>query len=311
MKRLFISLLLLTLAAPLWAAEPLKLGVLLIEDAVPLYLAENEGYYTDENLDVELVPFLSALERDAALTAGAIDGAITDPVGALLFDKGRGEIKITSLCLGKTPAEGVFAILSAPGSSITTPESLKNVEIAVSSATIIEYVTDRLLADQGLRPEEIQKIEVKKMPIRMQMLLSGSVQAATLPEPLASIAAGKGAKIVITDASSNESLSQTVIVFKSTVLKDRKSEVSRFFKAYRRSVEAINSDPEKYRNLFVEKGRIPPFLAEQYAIPNYPLPAPYSRTLYTPVIQWLTEKNLVNSVPYESMVADDFMAAAN
>ena len=308
MKKIIVSLLLLTIAAPIWGAEPLRIGVLLIEDAVPLYLAERENYYVDENLEVVLVPFLSALERDAALTAGAIDGAITDPVGALLFDRGRGEIKITSLCLGKTAPEGVFAILVAPKSTITTVDGLKNVEIAVSNATIIEYVTDRLLENQGFKPDEIKKIDVKKMPIRMQMLLSGSVQAATLPEPLASIAAGKGARVMITDGSGRESLSQTVIVFRSRVLRDRKSEVAHFFKAYSRSIEAINGDPEKYRGLFVEIGRIPPFLAETYSIPAYPLPATFSKTLYDPVIDWLTSKNLVDSATYESMVANDFMA---
>ena len=175
-------------------------------------------------------------------------------------------------------------------------------------ATIIEYVTDRLLEDQGFRPEEIKKIDVKKMPIRMQMLLSGAVQAATLPEPLASIAAGKGARVLITDGSSRESLSQTVIVFRSRVLNDRKPEVARFFRAYGRSIEAINRDPEKYRSLFVEIGRIPPFLAEKYTIPVYPLPAPFSKTLYDPIIEWLTAKNLVDSIAYGSMVADDYMA---
>ena len=308
MKKPLFILLLIVIAAPVCAAQSLKLGVLLIEDSVPFYLAEKERFFVDENLEVELVPFLSALERDSALTARAIDGAITDPVGALLFDKGRGDIKITSLCLGKSPEEGIFAILAAPKSGITTIEELKNVEIAVSNATIIEYVTDRLLENQGFKPEEIRKIEVKKMPIRMQMLLSGSVQAATLPEPLASIAAGKGARILITDGSSTESLSQTVIVFRSEVLTERRAEIAGFFKAYKRSVEAINNNPEKYRSLFVEKGRIPPFLAEKYTIPTYPTPVPYPKSLYDPVIAWLTAKNLVGDVAYGSMVATGFMA---
>jgi len=305
---MLFSFLMFIIAAPLYASEPLNIGVLLIEDSVPFYLADQQGFYTEEGLEVELVPFLSALERDSALTAGAIDGAITDPVGALLFDRGRGNIKITSLCLGETPAEGIFAILATPKSNIETIEQLKNIEIAVSNATIIEYITDRLLEEQGFKADEIKKIEVKKMPIRMQMLLSGSVEAATLPEPLASIAAGKGAKIIISDDSSQESLSQTVIVFQQEVLTERKAEIVRFFKAYKRSVEAINSDPEKYRSLFVEKGRIPPFLAETYVIPTYPTPAPFSKSLYDPVIQWLTDKGLVKDIPYASMVATDFMA---
>ena len=141
----------------------------------------------------------------------------------------------------------------------------------------------------------------------MQMLLSGSVQAATLPEPLASIAAGKGAKILLTDAVGSTSLSQTVIIFRADVLTKRKLEIAGFFQAYTHGVQAINENPERYRTLFVEKGRIPPFLAQSYPIPAYPLPEPFSESLYEPIITWLTKKQLVEDVPYEAMVAADFM----
>jgi NitT/TauT family transport system substrate-binding protein len=305
----YLLLLLLLAAAPAFAAKPLKLGVLLIEDSVPLYIAEQDGLYAAEGVEVELVPFLSALERDSALTAGAIDGAITDPVGAILFDKGRGNFKITSICLGKTPEEGLFALLSSPKSAINSVDGLKGVEIAVSNATIIEYVTDRLLEERGFAEDEIKKIEVKKMPIRMQMLLSDSVKAATLPEPLASIAASKGAHLLLTDKDSKESLSQTVILFSSDALDTKKSEVAAFFAAYEKAVAAVNADPEKYRPLFVEKGRIPPFLATTYPIPVFPTPEPFSRELYEPVIKWLVAKELAEPVSYEQMVSTDFMAA--
>ena len=289
------------------AAESLKIGLLQIEDSVPFYVAEKEGFFNQENVRVELVPFLSALERDSALAAGAIDGAISDPIGALLLDKGRGLLKITSLGLGKTSAEGVFAILAAPSSEIHTLDDLKGVEIAVSNSTIIEYVTDRLLEQQGFSPEEITKVEVKKMPIRMQMLLSGSVQAATLPEPLSSIAAGKGARVLIRDADLDQSLSQTVVVISTEALNSRKAAVRSLFKAYRRAVEAINDDPESYRPLVVEKGRIPPFLAGKYPIAVYPSPEPFSRDLFEPAASWLVDKGLIETITYEDIVATDFL----
>lgn len=300
-----LSVLLLTCSA---AAESLKIGLLQIEDSVPFYVAEQLGYFDEEHIQVELVPFLSALERDSALTAGAIDGAISDPIGALLLDGGRGLIKITSLGLGKTSAEGVFAILAAPASKIETIDDLKGVEIAVSNATIIEYVTDRLLEAEGFSPEEIRKVEVKKMPIRMQMLLSGSVQAATLPEPLSSIAAGKGARVLISDADLDHSLSQTVVIMRSKVLSEEKESVQALFRAYGRAVEAINSNPEQFRSLVVEKGRIPPFMADSYPIAVYPAPEPFSQDLFDPAAHWLAEKGLTERINYEDIVATDFLA---
>lgn len=305
MKRSLIIIWLLALSVSAAVAQPLRIGVLLIEDSVPLYVAEQEKFFARENLEVELVPFLSALERDSALTAKAIDGAVSDPVGAILLDKGRGIIQITSLCLGKTPAEGVFAILAAPKSDITSVDDLKNTAIAVSNATIIDYVTDRLLEARGFTPEEIKTIEVKKMPIRMQMLLSNAVQAATLPEPLASIAAARGGRIIISDAASETSLSQTVMIFRKNVLQQRSRDVKAFFRALGAGVDAINQSPEKYRPLFIDKARIPPFLAKTYIIPEYPQPAAFDRSLYQPVITWLKEKKLSSELAYETMVAAD------
>ncbi len=309
MKTFLLLFTALLLAFPAAAADQLKIGLLLIEDSIPFWVAEQEGYYQEQGIDVELIPFLSALERDSALTAGAIDAAISDPVGAILFDKGTGRLKITSLGLGKTPAEGVFAILASPKSDITTAKQLKGVEIAVSNSTIIEYVTDKLLENQGFLPGEISKIEVKKMPIRMQMLLSNSVAAATLPEPLASIAAAKGAKVILKDSSTHQSLSQTVIIFRTEFLTQKKVTVQKFFKAYGDAVRSINADPEKFRPLFLEKGRIPPFMADSYPIPVYPEPAPFSIDLYQPVIKWLAAKGLVDEIPYKKMVSQDFISA--
>ena len=181
MKQLLWSALFLLTAFPSLAIGSLKIGLLPIEDTVPFYIAEQEEMYVRENLQIELIPFQSALERDSALAAGAIDGAIDDPIGAILFDKGQGRLQITSICLGEKPAEGVFAILAAPGSGLNSVSDLKGVAIAVSNSTIIEYVTDRILLQQGFRTEEIKKLEVVKMPIRMQMLLSGCGASGNTP----------------------------------------------------------------------------------------------------------------------------------
>lgn len=70
---------------------------------------------------------------------------------------------------------------------------------------------------------------------------------------------------------------------------------------------AINEAPEKYRPLFVEKGRIPPFMAADYPIPKYPPPAPFDRIFYEPVIDWLVSKELSANLPYEIMVSTDFL----
>jgi NitT/TauT family transport system substrate-binding protein len=245
-------------------------------------------------LDVEIVKFQSAIERDAALTSGEVNVVLTDPLAVILLRNGGVDVKIVSLCLGKTPQEGVFTILAAPNSSITKLEDLEGKKIAISSNTIIEYVTDRMLGD--LRAE---KIEIKSIPLRLQTLLEGKVDAATLPEPLASLAILKGAKKIISDADLSESVSHTVIVFKSDAMGD----VDKFLAAYDEAVEQINANPAKYRQKFLEIGRVPKPLAESYKMPKYPKSEVFPREFYEGYLEWATQKKLIEeSIPYEEAV---------
>ena len=77
-------------------------------------------------------------------------------------------------------------------------------EIGVSQGTIIEYVTERLLAAEGLSADEIMTIPVPKIPDRMALLASGELVAATLPDPLGALAVQSGAMVVLDDSAHPE-----------------------------------------------------------------------------------------------------------
>ena len=70
----------------------IKFGVLPVVDTLPLLVADDEGFFEQENIDIEIIPFNSALERDAALQAGEINGYFADPLSAILMIAGRGAI---------------------------------------------------------------------------------------------------------------------------------------------------------------------------------------------------------------------------
>ena len=132
------------------APEKLKIGILPVEDIMPSVVAVENGYFAQENIDVELVRFQSAVEQGNAMQSGQLDGMITDlVVSTLLKDSGQ-DLKVTSITLGSTPEEGRFGIVAAPKSGIATLEDLKGKEVGISNNSIIEYVTDGLLEDGGI-----------------------------------------------------------------------------------------------------------------------------------------------------------------
>ena len=279
----------------------LRVGLLPIVDALPMYVAEAEGYFQESGLEVELTLFASALERDAALQAGQLDLELNDLVSVALLNKDGDRVRAIRLAYRGNPALPMMQVLAAPNSSIKTAADLKNVPIAVSGNTVIEYSTDRLLESAGLSPAEIQKTEVTKIPVRAEMLAKGQVQAATLPEPMASLAVQQGARRVVDDGQSGIGLS--VITARKEIIAGRSSQVRSFLKAYELGVDAIALAPESYRALFVDKAKIPDSLRGSLPVPGYPRAQVPTREDVSAVMAWAVRKGLLaRETSYEATV---------
>jgi len=286
-------------------APVIKLGLLPIVDNLPFWVAEQEGFFAAEGIQVELVSFESAMERDAALTAGQIDGALGDVLALAALNSGGTKARAVSIGQGVTPEEGRFALLSAPNSGITSPEQLKGVEIAMSLNSIIEYVADQLLANEGFKPEEIKKVAILKIPQRVEALLNGTVQAAVLPDPLAALAQLKGANLVLDDTGDN--ITQTVIFFRDKTLTQNHDDVVRVMRAYAAAVEQIQADPDKYNGILAEKARVPAEVLQAgdrtgmtigFSAPVVPREEDINR-----VLDWMSQRGLLSkAVSYEDLV---------
>lgn len=299
-------------AAAAAGSNEITIGLLPVEDALPIHVAEAEGLFTRAGVKVNLVPFQSAVERDTALRAGRLDGMVSDILAALLLEKGGTDISVTSITLGATPSEGRFAILASPKAmNIRTPADLKKVPIGISHNSIIEYVTDQLLSLNGLKEAEIAKMEVAKIPIRLEMLLGGQLQAATLPDPLAAYAESRGARVIISDtnpsAAGKENLTQVVMIFRSDAVRERETAIAKFYDAYRQAVRLINADPEKYRPLLVQKAQVPASIEKTYPIPHYPQPVLPDKSDFERVVGWALEKKLIDKpYSYQEIFDDRF-----
>lgn len=279
------------------AQQPLKIGVLSIEDNLPLFLAEAEDRFKQEGLDVKLIPFPSAVERDAALQAGQIDGESADIVAACLLKKGGTDVRIASITLGVKPEEGRFVLLGSPKSNFKSPKDLANVPIAISENTIIEYVTDKLLTNNGLKADEIKKLSVPKMPIRVQMLTESQVQAALLPDPMATLAEKQGAKVILDDTKSDENISQVVFLFRKESIGTKKEAIQKLISVYAKAGSDLTANPDQYRSLLIEKAKIPEPIKDSYKSPTFSAPQVPTVEEITGVVDWMVEKKLLEK-PY-------------
>ena len=286
------------------APVKIRIGTLPTEDSLPLWVAERDGLFAKAGIDVSITVFQSAQERDAALTAGAIDGMMGDLIAAASLRVGGIPVKVVTVMLGATASEGRFGIAVEPSSTVTTLKQLANVPVGTSSATIQEYVLDKLMEAAGVPDSQIKKEEVKKVPVRFELLMSGKLKAAALPEPFLSLAEKTGAKI-IADDTKGANISQTVLIFDQKFLDNATNAagVSKLLGVWDTAVGSINATPDSFRALLVDKARLPVPLKDVYAVNTYPTAQLPAQADVQAVLDWMRGAGLLKTdVTYADLV---------
>jgi NitT/TauT family transport system substrate-binding protein len=277
---------------------PVRIGTLPTEDALPLWVAEEQGLFAGTGLDVEIVTFQAAQERDAAFVAGEIDAYMGDIIAAAQMEAAGTEVTIATVMLGATSAEGRFGIVAAPDSAYQDLTALAGVPVGTSSGTIQEFVLDGLMRQAGVPAADVTVEEVKKVPVRFELLMNGQLAAAALPEPLLTLAETQGAKL-LADDTTGENLSQTVLVYSDDYLvaPGGIESMSRLLEIWDQGATVINEDPDAWRDLLVDKARLPEPIKDTYAISAYPMSQVPTDAQVQAVLDWMLGNGLLTEAP--------------
>lgn len=277
-------------------ASTLILGVMPSMDYLPLAVADKLGYFDAQGIRMELRTFYSANERDAALLSGNIDGAVTDFTGAVLLRAGGAPIRLTSRC------DAPFYIVASKISGITELSGLKGAKVAVSRNTVIDYCMDMAARAARLKPEDLNKAEINKIPLRFEMLNSGQIDVTGLPDPMAIKAVEAGGRFLASNASLGFGI--TGIVFTEQTIQDKRNAVEKLYQAYDRGAAYIRvnnsmaglTHPPLKDILTTDMG-FPPELLHSYTLPEYsPAELPAEEDI-NKVAAWLRERGLL-TVPF-------------
>ena len=280
-------------------AEPLRIGVLPAADAIVIHAAADEKLFKARGLDVEVIPFKSALELGAAMRAGRLDGHFGDLMNVFTQNE-RGVPQAVILTTTHTSrAQRAFGLVVAPAAAekIRSLKDLDGTETAMSSATIIDYLLDRMKAEEKLSDGALRNLEVKQIPIRLQMLQTGKAATAMLPEPLVSVVEAKGGRVIWDDRGLNEDRldDKTVAAFRGAVAD---------------AARLIESEPDRFRAVMVKKGLLPAPVAQNYTMVRFSMfgtndglpPLPSAEDVRR-VGEWMVGKNMIKAVPaYDSVV---------
>lgn len=282
----------------------LRIAVLPVLNTLPLYVADAEGFYAEQGINVELVPFDSARDRQIALQTEEVDGANTDLQGVILLVNGGFDVRAVRM---EPIEQAYFSIVAGAESGIETIDDLRGVPIAISKNTIIEYLTTEMLLNAGFEAEDIVYEDVPAIPIRLELLNGGQVAAATLPEPLTTLSVNlQGGTLIASDTE--VAVVPTVLAFNSSVLEENADAVTAFLAAYEQAVTAINDDPEQFRDVMVENIRVPEPLQATFPVPTFPTAVVPSEEEAELVMDWMLDVELIEeALDYDTIVDASFL----
>lgn len=231
----------------------LKVGLMPAVDAAPVLLAEKKGYFKDLGLDINLEIYNNAQDRQSALQAQTIDGAITDLIAVATNVNGGFDIKATTM------TNGMFPVLSKKGS-----EDKKDIKVGMMEVSVSNFLIDEWLGDKY----NIEKVYINEIPARLAAIGSGQLDMGLFPEPVATMGELSGLEKKIYEPE--DGICPDVIVFTGKALKEKEKAIKLFHEAYNTAVDDINKNQQEARDILMEKiPNLKPEVKDKMVLPVY------------------------------------------
>ena len=278
--------------------QEINIGLMPDIDSVPVIMAQEKGYFAEEGLKVNIQQFKSAMDRDAALQSGNLDGAISDMLAVAFAKSGGFDVKVTAF------TNGSYKLIAGKDAEVNSIHDLIGKDVAISKNTIIEYVTDQITVTNNMPENSLNKVVIPQIPTRLEMLQNGKLAAATLPEPMGSIAIYNGCKYIT--GSDELGINPGVMMFTSKAVESKKAELQAFYRAYNKAVAYLNdTDKAQYMDIVIEKSGFPAAAKDALVLPKYrPAGLPKQQDV-TDCLTWMNQKNLIKqNYTYDDIVVD-------
>lgn len=279
----------------------LSFGAMGSIDIVPIVIAQEKGYFKEENLEIDFQLFTAAKDRDAALQAGALDGLIADEIAMSIYQNSGIDMKIT----GQT--NGAWTLVVGKDSGIEKLEDLKGKKMAISENTMIDYLSDYIAEENGVNASEIEKVAIPAMPARLEALRNKQVDAAILPAPFDDTAVADGGKGL--ETIDNADIMISAIAFSQDQIDNNEAAIKAFLSGYNKAVEYMkNTDIKEYEDTIIKTVGYSEDMKGNLVLPELQLNYLPDAEKVQAVFDWSKNKGIISKdLKAEDIIIDKFI----
>jgi NitT/TauT family transport system substrate-binding protein len=253
-------------------AGRLAVGMIPVAHFAPVYIAQQEGFFNDEGLEVTT----QVIQSSAAIVPSVINGQlqIGTSAGTPFINPVVKNLPIRAVApAGANPAspqEDTIAVLVAPDGPQSIRE-LEGVPMAVNAIGSQPHIAAaKILLDAGGDPKKMQPIAMP-MPDSLAALQQGRVMAAAMAEPFVSLGQQQGARILtaLYSVAFQNTGAESVYFASQAFIDSRREEVEAFNRAIIKANQAANEDHSLLVNVLVSKLDMKEGLARKMVPPTF------------------------------------------
>jgi NitT/TauT family transport system substrate-binding protein len=255
----------------------LTVGAVPVADEAGLYIAKDEGLFTDEGLNVTIDSIISS----ALATTGQNDGKYDVTAGnsvSYIQDQVTGQSNLEIVAEGSLMQPDNQALYTLPGSRITTIADLRGARIGVNALKNIgTLLISSVLEEHAISPKEVHFVAIKTgFPGMMQAMQQHVIDVAWLPEPFGSADSMQYGlrEIVDLDQGATTSFPVGWYVVTKAWAKKYPHTLAAFLDALRQGQEIADTDRAAVEQAMQKLPRpytVPAFITAVMSLETYPL----------------------------------------
>lgn len=213
----------------------------------PLYIAQEEGFFEEEGLDVDLVVMEDVKTRMPALAAGRIDVAVTTIDTVLGFYTEDHPLTYLFALDDSRGGDGIVA-----NADIKTIEDLKGKNVAYTEGSVSQFFLSVLLKEAGMSLSDVNSMNMSAGDAGAAFVAK-RVDAAVTWEPW--LTRGKDTEHghLLIDSSKAPGLITDIAVTTEETLKSRRPEMEALYRAWAKAI-AWQKANEEAADVIMAKG---------------------------------------------------------
>jgi NitT/TauT family transport system substrate-binding protein len=224
---------------PAEAAPELRIAVSHTPMSLPLYVAQENGYFAAEGIEVRWTDCLGGHRCLQGVFDGQQDLATASELPVMFNAFGRTDHAIIATFVSTADD---LKLVTRPDSGVSAPADLAGKKLGAVAGTSSQYFLDLYLLGAGVDPRGLQIVPLQPEQT-LDALRSGRVDAVAIWEPYAYLALqglGPGAKVVATGGGYIETFN---LVARTSLLDERAADLARLLRAVERAEQFIEQRP--------------------------------------------------------------------